>query len=349
MVISRTPYRLSLLGGGTDYREWYRAHGGAVLGATINKFCYITCRYLPPFFDHRYRILYSKSEEVRTIEEITHPAVREVLRYINVDRGLEIHHDGDLPARSGIGSSSAFTVGLLHALYTLMGQIPSRHRLATESIHIERDRLRERVGSQDQILAAYGGFNHVTFLPDGNFSVRPLPVSRERLKELNAHLMLFYTGIARTASVVADSYVHDLDGEDAPLRGLNDLVQEGLSILADSGDLTGFGRLLHEAWLAKRRLSPVVSNSRVDDIYAEARAAGALGGKLLGAGGGGFILFFADPASQGQVRDRLRQLLHVPFQFEFLGSQIIFLEREEDYAAEGRLGQRTRATLLEPS
>ena len=323
MVISRTPYRLSFLGGGTDYPEWYRTHGGAVLATTIDKYCYLTCRYLPPFFEHRYRVVWSKIETVATVEDITHPAVREVLRYLEADRGLEIHHDGDLPARSGIGSSSAFTVGLLHALHTLEGRTVTALQLARESIHIERDRLRETVGSQDQVLTAFGGFNHVTFRPDGEFSVEPIAVESERVKEFHSHLMLFYTGVARTASGAAASAVDRFDRAHAALGRLNGLVEDGLSLLSNGGALSGFGELLHEAWALKRCLGSHVSTQAVDDIYAAAREAGALGGKLLGAGGGGFILLFVEPPVQPRVRERLHRLLHVPFQFEPDGSQII--------------------------
>ncbi|HEY3354780.1 MAG TPA: kinase, partial [Polyangia bacterium] len=194
MIISRTPFRISFFGGGSDYPAWYRDHGGAVLATAIDKYCYLTCRYLPPFFEHRLRVVYSKIENCQTVDEITHPAVREILRYLKIERGVEIHHDGDLPARSGMGSSSAFTVGLLHALYALRGEMPDRHRLAMESIHLEQAVLKETVGSQDQVLAAYGGFNHVIFDPSGEITVRPMTLPRERVRELNAHLMLFFTG-----------------------------------------------------------------------------------------------------------------------------------------------------------
>jgi D-glycero-alpha-D-manno-heptose-7-phosphate kinase len=334
MIISRTPFRISLFGGGTDYPEWYRKHGGAVLATTIDKYCYITCRHLPPFFEHRICLVYSKVEYCQTIDEIAHPAVREVLRYLDFRRGVEIHHDGDLPARSGMGSSSAFTVGLLHALYALKGQMVSKHQLALESVHLEQEILKETVGSQDQVLAAYGGFNHITFHPNGEISVKPITVAPERITELNSHLMLFYTGIKRTASSVAQSYVNHIDDRRRQLRMMKDLVEESISILNSGHDLTGFGELLHEAWQAKRSLSPTVSNSHVDVIYDEARAAGAGGGKLIGAGGGGFLLLFVPPARQQAVREKLGSLIHVPFKFEFSGSQIIFCEREEDYSAE---------------
>ena len=334
MIISRTPFRISFFGGGTDYPEWYRNHGGAVLATTIDKYCYITCRHLPPFFEHRICLVYSKIEYCNTIDEIAHPAVREVLRYLDIQRGVEIHHDGDLPARSGMGSSSAFTVGLLHALYALKGQMVSKQQLATEGIHLEQERLKETVGSQDQVQAAYGGLNHIMFHPNGEISVRPVTVGPDRLQELNSHLMLFYTGIKRTASDVAESYVNGIEDRRRQLRIMKDLVDESVAILNGSRDITAFGKLLHEAWEAKRSLSAKVSNSHVDTIYEQARAAGALGGKLLGAGGGGFLLLFAPPARHQAIKDRLDRLIYVPFKFEFSGSQIIFFDREEDYSAE---------------
>jgi D-glycero-alpha-D-manno-heptose-7-phosphate kinase len=336
MIISRTPFRISFFGGGTDYPEWYRNHGGAVLATTIDKYCYITARYLPPFFEHRICLVYSKIEYCQTIEEIAHPAVREVLRFLDVRRGVEIHHDGDIPARSGMGSSSAFTVGLLHALYALKGLMVSKHQLAVESVHLEQEVLKETVGSQDQVLAAYGGFNHITFAPNGEISARPVTLSRERMLELNAHVMLFYTGIKRTASTIAETYVNHIDDKRRQLRLMRELVEEGVSILSSGRDLGGFGELLHEAWQAKRSLSATVSNSHVDDIYGQARAAGAIGGKLIGAGGGGFIVLFAPPERHAAIKERLAKLIHVPVKFEFGGSQIIFFDREEDYSAEER-------------
>jgi D-glycero-alpha-D-manno-heptose-7-phosphate kinase len=336
MVISRTPFRISFFGGGTDYPAWYRQHGGCVLAATIDKYCYLTCRYLPPFFEHRIRVVYSKIESVQTIDEITHPAVREILRYMKLERGLEVHHDGDLPGRSGMGSSSSFTVGLMHALYALKGQMIGKERLAKESIHVEQDILKETVGSQDQVCATYGGVNHINFLPNSDVSVRPLTVPEERLRELNSHLMLFYTGIKRTASEIASSYVNSLDARMAQLMRLKVMVDQSVQILNGSVELNEFGRLLHEAWEAKRSISSKISNPEVDDLYQQARASGALGGKLLGAGGGGFLLLFAPPERQAAVRQRLSKLIHVPFEFEYSGSQIIFFDREEDYSAQDK-------------
>jgi D-glycero-alpha-D-manno-heptose-7-phosphate kinase len=334
MIISRTPYRISFLGGGTDYPAWYRQHGGAVLAATIDKYCYLTCRYLPPFFEHRTRIVYSKIEAVQSIEEIGHSAVREILKFLQVHRGVEIHHDGDLPARSGMGSSSSFTVGLLHALHALHGRMANKHQLAMEGIHVEQDCLKETVGSQDQVLAAYGGLNHVQFMINGDIAVRPVIMTAERVAQLNKHIMLFYTGIKRTASTIADTYATDIEPRRRQLRIMLDLVKEGLSILSGNQDLCAFGELLHEAWLLKRSLSASVSNSSVDEIYQEARSAGAIGGKLLGAGGGGFFMCFAPPQTQEAIRQKLKGLICVPCQFEFSGSQIIFYERETDYSRE---------------
>ena len=332
MVISRTPYRISFFGGGTDYPTWYRQHGGSVLAATINKYCYLTCRYLPPFFEHRTRVMYSIIEMCHKVEEIQHPAVRETLRYLKISRGMEIHHDGDLPSRSGMGSSSAFTVGLLHALLALKGQVVSKKQLAAESIYLEQEVLKESVGSQDQVCAAYGGVNRLTFLPNGDFSVQPLPLSHARLHELNSHLMLFYTGVKRTASDIAASYVGNMGERASLLRQMQEYVEQSSAILGSKQDLVAFGELLHKTWLAKRGLGDKVSNPQVDALYDAARSAGAIGGKLLGAGGGGFFLFFVPPERQKKVRQQLSRLIHVPFAFEFSGSQIIFFDLEEDFA-----------------
>ena len=332
MIISRTPFRISFFGGGTDYPAWYRNSGGEVLATTINKYCYLTCRYLPPFFEHRIRLVYSKIENCKTVDEIRHPVVQELLRLLDIDRGVEIHHDGDLPARSGMGSSSAFTVGLLHALYALKGEMRTKHQLAMESIHVEQELLTETVGSQDQVQAAYGGLNHVTFQADGEIVVKPLTSTRDRLKELGSHLMLFYTGIKRTAADVASTYVDDIEARGPQLVSMGEMVRESISILNSDRDIIDFGKLLHEGWRAKRSLSASVSNSHVDDLYDQAISAGAIGGKLTGAGGGGFLLLFVPPSRRKHVKDKLKKLLHVPFKFEFDGSRIIFFDPEEDYS-----------------
>jgi len=333
MVISRTPYRISFFGGGTDYPSWYLKHGGQVLTSSINKYCYITCRYLPPFFEHRIRVVYSKIEDCQSYEEIQHPAVRETLRFLQLERGLEIHHDGDLPARSGMGSSSSFTVGLLNALYALINVMASKQQLAMESIHIEQNMIQETVGSQDQAIAAYGGLNQIVFNPSGEITVKPVTISYDRLAKLNEHVMLFYTGIKRTASDVAKSYVEDIEDKADLLKEMNGMVDEALRVLCGNGCLCKFGELLHEAWMLKRDLSSQVSNHELDDYYARARAQGAIGGKIMGAGGGGFLMLFVPPDAQGQVRHALKDLLNVPAQFESSGTQIIFYgPSKEDFS-----------------
>jgi D-glycero-alpha-D-manno-heptose-7-phosphate kinase len=337
VIISRTPFRVSFLGGGTDYPVWYRKHGGSVLATTINKYCYITCRHLPPFFEHRIRLVYSRIENCRTVDEIRHPSIREVVRYLGIERGIEVHHDGDLPARCGMGSSSSFTVGLLHALHALKGEMASPKQLMSESIHIEQDLLKETVGSQDQTLAAHGGLNHIQFHRSGEISVQPVVVSQERADELNSHLMLFYTTIKRTSSDIAKSFVEDLEEKKAQMRIMNHLVKEGLGVLGGGGDITSFGELLDEAWQIKRKLSAKTSNAAVDGMYDRARASGAIGGKLTGAGGGGFMLLFVPPARQDEVKAALSDLIHVPFDIEPFGSRIIFYGSEADYSAEDEL------------
>ena len=336
MIVSRTPFRISFFGGGTDYPSWYRTNGGQVLATTIDKYCYISARYLPPFFDHNFRVVYSRIENRLTIDDIKHPAVRECLRFLEIQQGLEIHHDGDLPARSGIGSSSSFVVGLLHALYALKGTIPSKDRLAHEAIHLEQIRLRETVGSQDQVLVAHGGFQRVEFLMDGEIRVTPLTLHPDRLETLSSHLMLFFTGIKRTAAVVK-SYARNGSSAEHQLRTIGGMVDQAIQILAGGSDLTAFGRLLHETWDAKRSLSRHVSNSAIDDIYQAARRAGAIGGKLLGAGGGGFMLLFAAPSDHARIRERLRGLVHVPFRFERGGSRIVVFDPEQDYGRQAEL------------
>jgi len=333
MIICRTPFRISFLGGGTDYPHWYRKHGGAVLGATIDKYGYITCRRLPPFQEHRISVVYSRIETCDTIDQIKHPAAREVLRFLKVEGGIEIHHDADLPARSGMGSSSAFTVGLLHAVHALQGRIASKHQLAMESIHLEQTVLKEAVGSQDQVHAAYGGLSHVLFHQNGEISVRPVTIAPQRVAEFSAHLMLFYTGIKRTAARVAETFVNHVEERKRQLRIMKDLVDEGIAILNRGDDIAAFGELLHEAWQAKRSLSATVSNDDIDSLYARARAAGALGGKITGAGGGGFLLLFARPDRHDDIREELGDLINVPIKLDFSGSQIIYYEPDPDYAA----------------
>jgi D-glycero-alpha-D-manno-heptose-7-phosphate kinase len=318
-----------------------------VLGTAIDKYCYITCRYLPPFFEHRLRVVYSLIEMCQTAAELKHPVVRAVLGKMSLDRGLEIHHDGDLPARSGMGSSSSFTVGLLHALTALLGRMSAKHDLATEAIYVEQNLLRETVGCQDQVFAAFGGFNTIEFCQDDSFRVEALPLARSRLQELSASLVLFYTGLRRTASDIASTYVADLGAKRRQLVRMREMVDEGSQILTDNGSLDRFGDLLHEAWVLKRSLSGAVSNSRVDDIYEAARRAGARGGKLLGAGGGGFILFFAPPECHPRLKETLKDLLWVPFDFDTGGSQVVFYSPDQDYEALDRLRCETPRRIFE--
>ena len=333
MIITRTPFRISMFGGGTDYPGWYREHGGAVLSTTIDKYCYINARSLPPFFEHQFRVVYSQIESTNKIEDIEHPSVRATLNFLKLQRGVEIHHDGDLPARSGMGSSSSFTVGLLNALHALKGHMATKEQLANESITIEQDILKENVGSQDQVNAAYGGFNHITFHASGEISVRPVIIPPDRQDELTSHLMLFYTGIKRTADKVAGSYVNSLEAKRRELRILRDMVEEALSILCGHGPIKEFGELLHEGWLAKQAISDKISNPAIAELYNAARETGAIGGKITGAGGGGFMLLFVPPQHQPAVREKLSNLLHVPFNFEKAGSQVIFYDRDQDYSA----------------
>ncbi|MBI2089106.1 MAG: kinase [Deltaproteobacteria bacterium] len=334
MIISRTPFRISFFGGGTDYPVWFRENGGAVLATTIDKYCYITCRYLPPFFDHRSRIVWSKIELVKEAEEIQHPAVREALRLLGITEGVEVHHDGDLPARAGLGSSSAFTVGLLHALYGLKRVMPTKSQLAQDAIRIEQERLKENVGSQDQVLAAFGGFNRVEFSASASsgqagkndFRVIPIILKPERLRLLHDHLLLFFTGLSRDASEIAGEQIRVTRRKREELKAMRQMVEEAIGILSGDGDIAAFGRLLHEGWLLKRSLTEKISNPVVDEIYETARKEGGIGGKLLGAGGGGFLLVFAPPEVHPGLKGALGRLLHVPFKFESHGSQIIFNE-----------------------
>lgn len=325
MIISRTPFRISFFGGGTDYPIWYKEHGGAVLATSIDKYSYITCRYLPPFFEHKYRIVYSKTEHIQTIAEIRHPSVRETLTFMNIDHGLEIHHDGDLPARTGLGSSSAFTVGLINALYALKGNMVTKRQLALDAIHIEQDMIKENVGSQDQTSAAFGGFNKIEFGGQQDIQVNPITISNKKLQNLHDHLMLFFTGFSRTASEIAGEQIKKTPSKTDELIKMLDMVDEAIHILnSGSADITDFGRLLHESWMIKRGLTDKITTSQIDKIYETALQAGALGGKLLGAGGGGFILFFVEPEFQPKVKEKLKNLLYVPFKFDTLGSQIIY-------------------------
>ena len=322
MIITRTPFRISFFGGGTDYPKWFEEHGGIVLATTIDKYCYISCRYLPPFFEHKYRVVYSRIENVAHIDEIEHPAAKAVLQYMQCSRGLEIHHDGDLPARSGLGSSSSFTVGLLNALQALQGKYISSEDLARLAIHIEQDWIKENVGSQDQISAAFGGFNRIEFHRDGSFRVDPIILHQDRLGEFQDHLMLFFTGFSRIASEIAKSKIDNIKERTAELKRMKEIAHEAIDLLQSEAPLVEIGKLLDQSWQYKRSLSEKVSTSDIDHIYETAIKAGATGGKLLGAGGGGFMLFFVKPELQDKVRQALGHLIHVPFRFENGGSRV---------------------------
>ncbi|MCM3878990.1 MAG: hypothetical protein ND807_02670 [Vicinamibacterales bacterium] len=327
MIISRTPFRISFFGGGTDYPEWYAHHGGAVLATTIDKYCYLSVRELPPFFDHKFRVVYSLVENVSEIREIQHPAVRGVLEWMKVERGLEIHHDGDLPARSGLGSSSAFTVGLINSVHALQGHHVSKDALASSAIHVEQCVLRERVGLQDQVSAAFGGFNHITIAQNGTYSVRPIVLPPARLEALQHHLFLVFTGISRTAAEVAESFAGTLNSRSAEMQTMQQMVEHAIEILSSpTTDIIEFGRLLRQAWTLKRSLSDRVSNTTVDALLDTAIHAGAIGGKLLGAGGGGFMLLFVRPEDHAQVRAAVGNLISVPFKFENSGSRIVLYQ-----------------------
>lgn len=326
MIITRTPFRISFFGGGTDYPAWYRDNGGSVLSASIDKYCYISCRHLPQFFEYKSRIVWSKIESVKQHEEIQHPAVRAILNFLQVDHGIEIHHDADLPARSGLGSSSSFTVGLLHALYGLGGKMMSKHELAKTAIHVEQDVIQENVGSQDQVVAAFGGFNKIDFLQENDFHVTPVAIKKDILENLRAHCLLVFSGFSRTASEIAAEQIKTIPQKQNELRSMHGMVDEAISILQRQTTLDDFGKLLHESWMLKRSLSKKISTSQIDAIYDTALQAGALGGKVLGAGGGGFLLLFVLPERRHIVCERLKGLLEVPFHFEYMGSQVIFYD-----------------------
>ena len=307
MIISRTPFRISFFGGGTDYPAWYRDNGGMVLNVTIDKYCYISCRFLPPFFDYKYRIRYSLREERTDINQIKHPSVRECLRFMRIDQGIEMVHTSDLPARSGIGSSSAFTVGFLNALYALAGQMVGKRRLASNAICVEQKIIGEDVGSQDQVAVAFGGLNKVEFNGREDFFVQPITVSREKITALQNHLMLFFTGFSRTASELAAEQIRNIPAKATELCAMKQMVIEAVSILNNGSDeIESFGKLLNESWKLKRSLSSRISTSAIDGMYDAAMEAGAMGGKLCGAGGGGFLLLFVPPRKRRMIRRALK-------------------------------------------
>lgn len=327
MIISKTPHRISFFGGGTDYPNYYLKYGGKCLGVAINKYSYLNIRKLPPFFDHVHRIVYSNQENVNSFDEIKHPSVRETLKYLGVDYGVSIHHDGDIPARSGMGSSSAFTVGLLNSLHALEGKMVAKSELLKEALHVEQDLIKENVGSQDQTFAAFGGLNMIEFLQNGKINVNPIIIKQSRLKEFQDSIMLFFSGTSRMASEVAKEQIEKTSINIPNLNKMKDLVDDAYEILTDeTKDLACFGDLLNDTWELKKTLSSKITNSNIDDIYKKALNAGAIGGKLLGAGSGGFMMFYVKKCDQENVKKALEDYLFIPFSFDFEGSKIIVYE-----------------------
>lgn len=329
MAISRTPYRVSFFGGGTDYPSWFLKHGGSVLSMAVNKYCYVSGRHLPPFFGIRHRIVWSHIETVGSIAEILHPAVRAGLLSEGFDdvEGVELHHQGDLPARSGIGSSSSFAVGLINVLRAMRGKSTSARELALAAIDLEQNKLQEKVGCQDQVASAFGGLNVINFQRDGTFDVAPVKLDDARRGEFERRLMLFYTGSSRLSSDFAKKLVENLEANTSHLKRMQAMVPEALALL-HGGDFDSFGKLLHESWTLKRQLTSGISTTAIDQAYEAARSAGALGGKLLGAGGTGFMVFVVPPERQPNVRQALAHLINVPIQVDFSGSTIIY--RKDD-------------------
>lgn len=329
MIISRTPTRISLFGGGTDYPSWYMQHGGSVISGSINKYSYITARRLPDFFKYKHRIRYYQQEETNSLEEIKHPSVRECAKFVKYENGLEIVHNADLPAQSGMGSSSSFTVGMLNALYALQSYMPTKRELALNAIHIEQKLIGENVGSQDQIAAAFGGLNHIAFSRNGNFEVNPITISQERLTELEANLLLCFTGFARNASEIAKTQIENIHKNYNKLTEIFEITQAALAVLSnEKKDLQVIGELLDNHWKTKKGLANNISTNNIEDLYECSKNAGAKGGKLLGAGAGGFFLIFAPPERHNKIRNKLGEKLFVPFRFEFTGSSIVYYSHE---------------------
>ena len=322
MIITKTPYRISFFGGGSDYPKWYRKNGGAVLSTTINKYLYISCRFSPNYFKEKYRIVWRKIENVKKIKDINHKAVRELLKHLKIKQGLEIHYYGDLPARSGMGSSSSFTVGLMQALHKIKNNTLSKADLAKKTIHFEQNIMKEVVGSQDQTSASYGGFNKIIFNKNNSISIKKIN-STNNIKKLNDNLVLIYTGINRTAHKIANNYVNRLTTEKKDhINSILNYVKEGEKILK-KGNIDDFGLLLHDAWMQKKALSKLITNRQIDDIYNEALKFGALGGKLLGAGGGGFLLMYMKKNQKINFFKKNYKLINIPFLFTSSGSEII--------------------------
>jgi D-glycero-alpha-D-manno-heptose-7-phosphate kinase len=326
MIITKTPFRMSFFGGGTDIPEFFEEHGGSVISTTFDKYCYVTVRHLPPFFDYANEVVYSKIERVKDPSEIKHPAVREAMRYLNM-RDLRLSYEADLPARSGLGTSSSFAVGMLNAFHCLKGTYASKERLAKEAIHLERDLCAEAGGWQDQIAAAYGGLNRIDFSQDG-FDVRPIVISKERKQELCDSLLMFFTGFTRFSSDMQKQ--NKVADKTQRLLEMLALVDEAQAVLCDkSAPLSRFGELLDVTWKLKRGTGSAISTSAIDELYARGMNAGARGGKLLGAGGGGFLVFFVEPDARESVMAAMSDLLYIPFQFEDGGAGVVYYDPED--------------------
>lgn len=332
MIITKTPFRMSFFGGGTDLPEFYKVHGGSVLSTTFDKYCYVNMRHLPRFFNYRTHLTYSKTEEVNSYDEIEHPLIRNAMKFLDI-HDIRLLYDADLPARTGLGTSSSFAVGLLNAFYALKGKRVDKRKLADEAIYVERVLCNEAGGIQDQIAASFGGLNRIDMDCNG-YTVNPIIISNERKNELNNHLMLFFTGFTRFSADIQQQTENNLKEKTMQLKEIKSLVDDAEKILTSKSDLKEFGRLLHYTWSLKRNLSANVSTNIVDDIYEQARRAGAIGGKLLGAGGGGFLLFYVEDDKKVKLRKALNKLLLVPFKFENEGTRVIYY-RAEDYDETG--------------
>lgn len=328
MIITKTPFRMSFFGGGTDFAGFFNEHGGAVLSTTFDKYAYVTVRRLPPFFEYKTHLTYSKEEKVNANAEIAHPAIRNAMEWLGM-HGIRMTYEADLPARSGLGTSSSFAVGMLSAFYALKGKYADKRKLADDAIYLERGLCKEAGGIQDQIAASFGGLNRIDFSRDG-YSVNPVVISPERKKELNDHLMLFFTGFSRFSSDIQEGTEKSMKDKTRQLAEMHRLVGDAERILTDeNASLDEFGRLLDYTWRLKRGIASGISTGSIDGQYDRAMKAGALGGKLLGAGGGGFLLFYVPKENQEAVKKALAGQMHVPFKFESEGTKIIHYESEE--------------------
>lgn len=321
MIITQTPFRMSFFGGGTDFPEFYKEHGGAVISTSFDKYCYVNVRHLPRFFDYSTELSYAKMERVTDINEIQHPAIREAMKFLDMHE-IRLTYEADLPARSGLGTSSSFAVGMLSAFYALKGKYAHKRKLADDAIYLERVLCNESGGVQDQIAAAFGGLNRINFSSDG-YSVNPIIIAPERKNQLNKNLMLFFTGFSRFSSDIQVSTQNAMADKTAQLLEMLSLVDDAENILTSKCDLNEFGKLLDHTWKLKRGITSKISTSSIDGLYLKALESGAIGGKLLGAGGGGFLLFYVEEDKQSLVKEALSNLLYVPFEFENAGTRVI--------------------------